>query len=316
MKKSSARCGFYFLSTLLIIFGIAALPALANYYIDGQGQIYFYEAGQVLGKTDNSRSIAKPTAKPVVLETLTAEATSESGTPAPSPITKKSQKIEIKAVKNQLKFQFVDNKNQPITSTESTASSVITVDESEDANEVTLISRNNASQIIRNKITAQTHFPLMVNLETNELMVTTPKGSKVVTILPDAAVAHMLAANVLDQAGGKGGLVWVTSQITPLSTEMVVTLTPTIEITPTVTPQPILADITPTPESAVTSKGITLTETADGILAYEIPGTRTKKLFGFIKITLDRVAIVSAETGELISIRQSPSAKILDIFSR
>ena len=41
-------------------------------------------------------------------------------------------------------------------------------------------------------ISAQSNFPLSVNPETNELIVTTPNGEKVVTILPDQAISNML----------------------------------------------------------------------------------------------------------------------------
>jgi len=313
------------LSLVLVLFAFTLKPALANYFIDGRGQIYYLETGAVLGITANpsaanSRSAISPLAKP---------------TPAPTSTslpTIKSQKIEVRSVNDQIKFRFVDKNNIPITSDESTPSSEITIDKAADTDTVTLTSSKSASQIIRNKIAAQTHFPLMVNLETNELIVTTPKGEKVVTILPDQAVAHMLAANVLDQAGGKGGLLWLASLPTPT---LIVTPTATAEATltpietPTATPEASLtpeepspteippeATPTPTGSSALSAEQISLTETPDGVLAYEIPGTKTKKLFGFYKITLQRTAVVSAETGELLSIQQTTGARILDLLSR
>lgn len=53
--------------------------------------------------------------------------------------------------------------------------------------------------IKKNKIRARTSFPLSVNPETNELVVTTPSGVKTVTILPDRAVENMLAKGVLSE---------------------------------------------------------------------------------------------------------------------
>src|SRR3990167_5176005 len=91
----------------------------------------------------------------------------------------------------------------------------VVINPSEEEDDIIVRSSGSASLVIRNKIFAQTHFPLMVNLETNELIVTTPKGTKTVTILPDKAVENMLAANVLDQLGGKGGILWLSNQATP-----------------------------------------------------------------------------------------------------
>ncbi|MBI2334545.1 hypothetical protein HYU96_01975 [Candidatus Daviesbacteria bacterium] len=49
--------------------------------------------------------------------------------------------------------------------------------------------------------TVSSNFPLQVDLNTNQLTVTTPAGTKVVTVLPDQAVQNMLAANVISRLG-------------------------------------------------------------------------------------------------------------------
>lgn len=49
---------------------------------------------------------------------------------------------------------------------------------------------------ISNKDGAISAFPLKVDPETGTLTVTTPKGEKVVTVLPDAAIKNMLASKV------------------------------------------------------------------------------------------------------------------------
>ncbi|MEK7514095.1 MAG: PepSY domain-containing protein, partial [Patescibacteria group bacterium] len=51
----------------------------------------------------------------------------------------------------------------------------------------------------RNRVRARTNFPLSVDLKTNELIVTTPNGVKRVTVLPDQAIANLLANNVIDR---------------------------------------------------------------------------------------------------------------------
>ena len=45
---------------------------------------------------------------------------------------------------------------------------------------------------------AITNFPLSINPTTNELIVTTPAGEKIVTILPDQAIANLLATNIVN----------------------------------------------------------------------------------------------------------------------
>ena len=58
----------------------------------------------------------------------------------------------------------------------------------------------------KNKIKAKTNFPLSVDPETNQLIVTTPKGQKIVTVLPDQAIQNMLSKKVLSEVdlGEKG----------------------------------------------------------------------------------------------------------------
>ncbi|MBI4062352.1 hypothetical protein HY410_00360 [Candidatus Gottesmanbacteria bacterium] len=196
-----------------------------------------------------------------------------------------------------------------------TDSSTIVINPPDDQDDIVIRASGSASQVIRNKIFAQTHFPLMVNLETNELMVTTPKGTKIVTVLPDKAVQNMLAANVLDQLGGKGGLLWLANQATPSATPIA---TPSAEPSPT---GEASASGTPTatPAEVVesqTGEQIVLTEQADGTLVYRIPGFKNKKFLGIFAVSLARIAVVSAQTGELIAIEQNFLSRILDTLSQ
>ena len=186
----------------------------------------------------------------------------------------------------------------------------------------------NASLVIRNKLAAQTNFPLKVNLETNELIVTTPKGEKTVTVLPDQAVFNMLAANVLDQLGGKGGLQWLADQVTPTSTpsgSLTPTSTPSATITdfpsPTSTPS---GEVTETPETSPAEfeaeefegeSPIRLILDDGGNLIYEIDGVKVQRFLGLFKVDVNRIVIVSAETGELIEVKQNLANRILDLLS-
>ena len=125
-------------------------------------------------------------------------------------------------------FEIEDEEEQ-----ESTESAEFDTDP-DDEDSLKVKAHGNATLVISNKLAAQTNFPLRVNLDTNELIVNTPKGVKIVTILPDQAVANMLAANVLDQIGGKGGLLWLAENPspTPIATPSA-TPTATVSATPT-----------------------------------------------------------------------------------
>lgn len=59
--------------------------------------------------------------------------------------------------------------------------------------------------ITRNQVTATSRFPLSVDVNTNQLIVTTPAGEKAVTVLPDQAVANMLATGIVEVAQSTPG---------------------------------------------------------------------------------------------------------------
>ncbi|MEA2020783.1 MAG: hypothetical protein U9M98_03690 [Patescibacteria group bacterium] len=199
---------------------------------------------------------------------------------------------------NRLKVQEIGG------SEESTSSAELEVEDHWLRGRTTIRSDGVSYEIIRNRTAAKTHFPLSVNLNSNELIVTTPSGEKVVTVLPDEAVENMLAANVLDQIGGKGALNWLET---------------TLESTPTAEESTPASSLEAT-EPGVLTEGageseIELTQTSEGVLAYEIPGIKQKKLFGLFDVTLDRVVVVSAETGELLGVRESLIQRLVSILS-
>lgn len=288
---------------MALLFIFLTSPSSAAYYIDNTGQIFFEEEGLVLGKNSDGEDV---------------DSQSEN-IPPKLPVERRTQKIEVKTIRNQVKLEYSGKDSKNLITGESSPSTRIEIEKPLLTDLVTLTASDSAAEITRNRVTAKTGFPLSVNLETNELMVTTPKGTKIVTVLPDQAVAHMLSANVLDQAGGKGGLAWLASRST-----VAVTATPSAESTPSGTITPTLsatetesptATVTPSAEATLTENSITLTQQDDGTLTYEIPGTKTKKVFGVVPVTLKRTAIVSAETGELIKVRQSPGTRLLDVLS-
>ena len=52
--------------------------------------------------------------------------------------------------------------------------------------------------VIKNQVAASTEFPLSIDVGTNQLIITTPDGQKVVTVLPDQAVQNLLATGIIN----------------------------------------------------------------------------------------------------------------------
>lgn len=344
-------------SLSLVIFGILILalakPAVANWRIDPEGNVLYRITGQVLGDTDlaqgNSAAARSNTATQI--ETSQEENTSNRGQERALEVRTQNElktslgtskrTVNVKPRGNQIELS-ADNDSEiesqlEFNGDESTPSGEIVVDDHVNKNRVKIRAHENAAVVIRNNVAAKTNFPLMVNLETNELMVTTPKGTKIVTILPDAAVQNMLAANVLDQLGGKGGLRWLEYQdsLTTKDASPSGDLDEGEDATPSGdldegeegTPsgdidQPEATDSaatpspTPAPELVEEINDVVeLIETEDGRLAYRIDGMKAKKLLGLFDIQLERQVIVSAETGELLQVVQDFRTRLLDILS-
>lgn len=154
--------------------------------------------------------------------------------------------------------------------------------------ELRVRTRRNRFVVAHGRVEAHTDFPLSVDTETNELTVTTPAGSRVVTVLPQEAVDNMLAqGNVID---------------TLLST------------LPRLSPSPATSPIATTEAEAVEGQAIDLEE-EDGELVYTIRGARTERLLGLFDVFVPKTAVVSAESGELVGVRQSVLSRVLDLIS-
>ncbi len=133
--------------------------------------------------------------------------------------------------------------------------------------------------VVRNQIGASSNFPLQVDLATNQLIVTTPAGIKTVTTLPDQAVQNMLAANVISRLG-PAALVEAARE-----------------------------------GQVATVSGIIQLGLRNNVPVYEIPGIRDFKLLGFIPVSAPVTAVVSAETGDLVTTEQPLLTRIVDLLS-
>ncbi|OGD98500.1 hypothetical protein A3A49_00150 [Candidatus Curtissbacteria bacterium RIFCSPLOWO2_01_FULL_38_11b] len=139
----------------------------------------------------------------------------------------------------------------------------------------------------------RTHFPITVNPLTNEKIVTTPSGTKII-ILPEVAIQNMIRA---------GFPVVLPPEPSP-------TPSSSPEATPSATPEG-----TPSGTPALLDEsGILLTE-IDGKLVYEIPSIKQQKFLGLVSVKIKVKGYVSAENGAIFKIQKSLFDNILDFFS-
>jgi len=64
-----------------------------------------------------------------------------------------------------------------------------------------------------------------------------------------------------------------------------------------------------------TTTGVDLKTESDGSLSYNIDGVKDKKLLGVFDVAVPKNLIVSAETGQVLTVNQSTFSKILDFLS-
>lgn len=192
-------------------------------------------------------------------------------------------KLRLERKDNRTIIKLEDEKGEETELPEGTENEIFKIQERVDKGQIKVGTLQEKFVFSRENIGAATTFPLSVNLQTNQLTVTTPRGEKVVAVLPDQAIKNMLAANVIDQVKGL----------------------------------PFTQDVEKVATQAETAleEVIKLTTTREGVLAYEIPGTKRTRFLGFINVEIPKTAVVSAETGELLGTQQSLISQVLDFLS-
>lgn len=68
-------------------------------------------------------------------------------------------------------------------------------------------------------------------------------------------------------------------------------------------------------DSGDLSTRIKVSQSDDGNLIYEVDGEKQKRLFGLIPLKFKKTAVVSVETGELMTTRETITARLLDLIS-
>lgn len=131
--------------------------------------------------------------------------------------------------------------------------------------------------LAKNNVAAFTDFPLSIDVGTNQLIVTTPAGQKVVAVLPDQAVQNLLATgivNKIEQSSDPN----LTSELGQLG-------------------------------------GVVKLEIRNNEVVYKVKGIKTHNLLGFIPVDTSTTAFVSAQTGQPVAQEQSLFTNIVDLLS-
>ncbi len=182
-------------------------------------------------------------------------------------------KVEIEQGKSKFKYQSENGKVQLEAEDEAKV-------ENELEQEGIKVSSSSGNLVIaKNKFAAKINFPLSVDPNTKQLIVTTPAGQKAVTILPDQAVQNLLTRSILSEIGN----------------------------------QEVSADLT---NKLGSLDGVVQLESKDNEVVYKVDGLKTRKLLGLIPVTVPATAYVSAQTGSVTSLNQSVLANLLDLLSR
>src|SRR3990172_9941972 len=199
-----------FASLLVLELGLFQIVPLvtASWLITPAGEVI--SEGQVLGREDNPGQTKKTeTVEAATTKTAPGQDkktdTSYSSMETSNPGQANSRQVEIKSRGNRLELQVTDSLGRPLEE-QDTGEGELAIEESQAKHQITVRAQNSQTFIERNDITATSTLPLSVDLATNDLIVTTSKGQKKLSILPDEAVQKLLAANILDDLVGPGRL--------------------------------------------------------------------------------------------------------------
>ncbi|OGE19438.1 hypothetical protein A3D83_01490 [Candidatus Daviesbacteria bacterium RIFCSPHIGHO2_02_FULL_41_10] len=197
-------------------------------------------------------------------------------------------KVEIEQGKLKVKYSVENGKIKLETENEASGESKLSKKEEEDTKDelenelekegVKIATRGGQLAIAKNKFAATTNFPLSVDVNTRQLIVTTPAGQKVVTILPDQAIQNMLATGVITKIDSQAADASLNQDLGSLD-------------------------------------GVAKLEERGPEMVYKIKGEKSRKLLGIIPVSTQTTAYVSAESGDLVAQDQSLIAKLIKLLS-
>lgn len=240
-------------------------------FIDENGKAFVRWQGNILGETTTNRTTESSPRDDDQNDTedeMHEEAISGNGTSVKR-IDLEDDRLRIK-VRPMDEVESEDEATRPAQSVRT-----VRVRESSRNTDIVITSHDDEIEVRQGHVRTRTHFPITIGPE-NELIITTPAGQKVVTVLPDAAMKNLLqkgfpmaaptppesTPSASDEGSGSGDLDDVISESE--------------------------------------STDVTLEE-VDGTLVYMAKAKKGAKFLGLVPVEGAVTAEVSAETGQVLT---------------
>ncbi len=122
-------------------------------------------------------------------------------------------KVEVRSGGVKVKFELKDgnlvikreteNENKLENEQELNKNETQQVENELEKDDIKVSSAGGSIVVLHRGIGAKTILPISIDTTTNSLIVTTPAGTKIVTILPDVAINNLIARNVISEVEGK-----------------------------------------------------------------------------------------------------------------
>lgn len=264
MKKLPFRLGLAVF--LLFLFPMGHLfyssQAFAGWVVSPEGTLRLEDSGQVLGEEVPA---ASPSVSPVRLEVKLG-----------------TTRVKLEKESEGFKLKLENEAGQETRRLKSQGPDLLKISERSTDRDLT-ISTHSANRLLlsRRRLGAITDLPIAVSLQTNQLIVSTQAGSRVVAVLPDQAIENLLREKLLDKIGG-------------LKVEE------------------ILSEASP---SSAFAQAVELKMDSGGEPVYEVEGSKSLKLLGFYPVTLPRRVVISAQTGAVEKVQESILSRFLGLLS-
>lgn len=271
----------FFVLLLAAVFPRASIHA-QNLIINGNGVSSIQWKGTVLGEstenetTEESKSGTSNTTSPSTSTKTTSLSLPLAGTTVQQVVNEENSLKEVSVEDGRLRVKIkpvrageseIEDEREATRPAQSVES--IRVSEHAGKRDLTIRANNDEVEVEQGRVRARTRFPITIG-PNNELIITTPAGTKVVTILPEEAVKNLIQ---------KGFPVASSSASTEPS------------------------EVSPSAELDAEKQDVEL-QNDDGTLTYHAKQKKIVKFLGIIPVEGEVEAKVSAETGQVLEFKE------------
>ena len=268
MRKITFAVLLFLCSTLFVLAkGVAAQDLV----IDEQGRTYIDWNKNVLGESSEAKLTVDSRTGTSGSNTSKSANETQSREEIHTGESLKRIELEHDRIRVKIKPLELDNKeeNEDVATRPAQSVDSIRVSERLKNRDVVIRKKDDGVELEQGHVRARTNFPITIG-PNNELIITTPAGTKVVTILPDEAVKNLLQKGF------------------PLAT-------------PSALPQ--TGKSTSSAILTAQSQEVKL-EDDNGTLVYKAKAKKTAKFLGLVPVEGEVEAKVSAETGQVLELKE------------